>query len=140
MLNKSTIDNSKNISVPADDIKTIKQTTDIGKEKFQLARRNTIKTLLIVGLCFIICWSQNQIIYFMHSCGYEVNFNTTYFQFTVVMVFLNCIVNPFIYIIKYRDYQEALRYFFQCIKEQEGSNSLNPSTISSLNLSRIGRA
>ena len=111
VINKSPIDSSKNVSDPADDVKTVKQATDAGKEKFQLARRNTIKTLLIVGLCFIICWSQNQIIYFMHNCGYEVNFNTTYFQSTVVMVFLNCIVNPFIYLIKYRDYQEALRYF-----------------------------
>ena len=140
VINKSPMDSSKNVSDPADDVKTVKQATDTGKEKFQLARRNTIKTLLIVGLCFIICWSQNQIIYFMHNCGYEVNFNTTYFQSTVVMVFLNCIVNPFIYLIKYRDYQEALRYFFHCIKEQEGSNSLNSSTISSLNMPRVWRA
>ena len=103
---KSTVDNSNKVS-EATEIKSV----DPAKDKFQLARKNTIKTLLIVGLCFIICWSQNQVIYFMYNCGSEVNFNTTYFQFTVVMVFLNCIVNPYIYLIKYRDYQEALRVF-----------------------------
>ena len=64
-------------------VSKITQVKDTGKDKFQLARRNTIKTLLIVGLCFIICWSQNQTIYFMHNCGYEVNFNSTYNQITV---------------------------------------------------------
>ena len=101
-----------------------------GKDKFELARRNTIKTLLIVGLCFIICWSQNQVRYFMHNCGYEIDFRSTYHQLTVLMVFLNCTVNPFIYLVKYRDYQQALKTFFHCNKEQEGNNSLNSTTMS----------
>ena len=125
---QSTVDISNNVIGP---IET--KSVDPAKDKSQLARRNTIKTLLIVGLCFIICWSQNQVIYFMHNCGNEVNFNTTYFQFTVVMVFLNCIVNRFIYLIKYRYYQKALRVFFHCTKE-ERNNSLNSSTISSSNI------
>ena len=33
----------------------IKQLADMQKDKFQLARRNTIKTLLVVGCGFIIC-------------------------------------------------------------------------------------
>ena len=44
-----------------------KNPADLQKDKFQLARRNTIKTLLLVGLCFIICWSQNQILYLMYK-------------------------------------------------------------------------
>ena len=101
--------------------------SDTGKVKFQLARRNTIKTVLIVGLCFIICWSQNQITYFMYNCGYDINYNSTYIQFTVLMVFLNCTVNPFIYLIKYKDYQEALKKCFHCTMEKEDDNNLNSS-------------
>ena len=56
------------------------------------------------------------VIYVMHNCGSEVIFNTTYFQFTVVMVFLNYIVNPFIYLIKYIDYR--------CIKGEDYSDFL----------------
>ena len=97
---------------------TVKQVSDSGKDKFQLARRNTIKTLLIVGLCFIICWSQNQVRYLMFNCGYDINFTSNYQEFTTLMVFINCTVNPFIYLIKYRDYQEALRVFLNCNKEQ----------------------
>ena len=107
--------------------KAVEHCTDTGKDKFELARRNTIKTLLIVGLCFIICWSQNQVRYLMFNCGYDLNFKSTYHQFTVVMVFLNCTVNPFIYLIKYRDYQEALNIFFHCNKEIGKKNKPNHS-------------
>lgn len=81
------------------------------EDKFQIARRNTIKTLLVVGLCFIICWSNNQIYYLMYNLGYDVDWNGFYYQFTMLMVFMNCIINPFIYLIKYEDYQKALKKF-----------------------------
>ena len=110
-------------------ISTAKQGTDTSKDMFELARRNTIKTLLIVGLCFIICWSQNQVRYFMYNCGFEIDFLGTYHQFTVLMVFLNCTVNPFIYLIQYRDYQEALKAFLPCNRKQECNNSLDSSTM-----------
>ena len=132
---KSAMNNTENVSNQTANAQTIKQVTGTAKDKFQLARRNTIKTLLIVGLCFIICWSQNQIRYLMHNSGYELDFNSTYFQFTILMVFLNCTVNPFIYLIQYRDYKEALRAFFHCKKEHENNNSSvtsisNPTTLS----------
>ena len=59
---KSTTDNAKKAIDTSAYNNSATQATDTGKVKFQLARRNTIKTLLIVGLCFIICWSQNQVI------------------------------------------------------------------------------
>ena len=90
------------------------QLADAHKDKFQLARRNTIKTLLIVGCCFIICWTQNQVIYFMFNIGYPVDWNSAYFQFTVLMVFLNATVNPFVYLFNYKDYQIALKQLLHC--------------------------
>ena len=136
MKNKSTTVNSDNICGPTVNARTVTQVVDTGKDKFQLARRNTIKTLLIVGLCFIMCWSQNQIIYFMHNCGYKLNFNSTYFNFTILMVFINCTVNPFIYLIKYRDYQKALKIFFHCNKMQRNDNTLTSSTMSMTEMSK----
>ena len=43
--------NSNEVTAHTDEIGKIK---DAQKDKFQVARRNTIKTLLIVGCCFII--------------------------------------------------------------------------------------
>ena len=78
-------------------------------DTFQTARNNTIKTLLIVAVCFIICWSNDQVYYTMYNLGYKVDWNGVYYKFTVLMVFLNSTVNPFVYLVKYKDYQIALR-------------------------------
>ena len=89
---------------------------------FQIARRNTIKTLLIVGCCFVTCWSQNQFLYLFYNMGYSVDFNSNYFQFTVFMVFLNSTINPFVYLFKYRDYQNALKKLCSCSRNEQGDS------------------
>ena len=83
-------------------------------DTFQLARTNTLKTFLIISLAFVICWSNNQIYYFTYNLGYEVDWTGTYYKFTVLMAFLNCTINPFIYLIKYQDFQKALKTLFCC--------------------------
>ena len=104
-------------------------------DTFQIARTNTIKTLLIVALCFIICWCNNQVYYLMYNIGYKIDWNGTYYKFTVLMVFLNCTVNPFIYILKYQDFQKALKKLLCCEKnkarEDFNTQRSNISTISS---------
>ena len=92
-------------------------------DTFQLARTNTIKTLLTVALCFVICWSNNQVYYFMFHLGYDLDWNGTYYKFTVLMVFLNCTVNPFIYLIKYKDYQTALKKLSCYERQNDGEES-----------------
>ena len=135
---------SKRISTEISDSRVgnnkVENVTDLQKDKFQLARRNTVKTLLIVGCCFIICWSQNQIIYLMFNFGYELDLNSTYLHVTILMVFLNCTVNPFIYLIKYTDYQIALTAFLHCKADQSdrcrGNNleTLNQSNTSNISV------
>ena len=102
-------------------------------DQFQLARRNTIKTFLIVAICFVICWSNNQIYFLMHNLGYDINWDGVYYKFTIFMVFLNCTVNPFVYLIKYRDYQKALRNMITCNRhKREEELTSTASTISTL--------
>ena len=57
----------------------------------------------------------------MHNLGFEADWNSTYFHFTVLMVIINSTVNPFIYLIKYRDYQEALRELLGFRKREKKS-------------------
>ena len=47
-------------------------------DKFLLVRTNTIKTFLLFGLCFIICWSQNQvpILYWQTAVTLKYNAHT----------------------------------------------------------------
>ena len=66
------------------------------------ARANVIKTLATVSLFFILCWSWNQTYYLMFYLGYQhVDFTSAFYNFTVIMVFLNCCVNPIIYSVRY---------------------------------------
>ena len=60
----------------------------------------------------------------MYNLGFKAKWNGTYFKFTVLMVFLNCTINPFIYLIKYRDYQEALRALCEW-QNQKGRDESN---------------
>ena len=102
--------------------------SDKNTDKFELARTNTIKTLLIVGCCYIVCWSPNQFLYLVYNFGYEIDWNSTFFHFTVVMIFANSMVNPFIYVFKYRDYQIAMKKCLLC--KGQGGHELNTSSLS----------
>ncbi len=116
----------------SDSVNNSQNGLQMSSNKFQLARRNTVKTFLLVGICFVVCWVNNQVYFLMYNLGYEVDWNSVYYQFTVLMVFLNCTVNPFIYLAQYRDYQIALRRFFHCFgggkQEGEFSSEFSQST------------
>lgn len=92
-------------------------------DTFQLARTNTLKTFMIVALAFIICWSNNQVYYLMYNLGYRLDWTSTYYKFTVLMAFLNCTINPFIYLIKYQDFQMALKTLFCCDSQNTRNDS-----------------
>ena len=91
-------------------------------DKIELARTNTIKMLLLVVLGFVICWSSNAIYYMMYNLGFNADWNSTFYKFTVVMAFMNCTINPFIYLAKYQDFQTALMSYYGCQKSQRHEN------------------
>ncbi|ELT87477.1 hypothetical protein CAPTEDRAFT_113077 [Capitella teleta] len=84
------------------------------------ARRNVIKTLILVGVSFVLCWIWNQILFVLFNLGFPVNFNGNFYHFTVVAVFCNCCINPFIYIIKYEQFQRKLiRFRGMCFRNDQ---------------------
>ena len=102
----------------------------VKNDNFEIARTNTIKTLLLVALCFVICWSSNQIYYLMYNFGFNVDWNSSFYQFTVVMAFLNCTINPFIYLAKYQDFQTALTSCCKSRKSGDGRSDISSGTVS----------
>ena len=88
--------------------------------KFVKARNNTIKTVLLVGICFIICWVNDEVYLLMYFLGYDVDWNGLYYKFCISMVYINCTVNPFVYLIKYQDYQRALKNFCFTLRSNSG--------------------
>ncbi len=81
-------------------------------DKFIRGRKNTIKTLFIVAVCFLVCWTWNQVHFFMFNLGVTFRFTTAVYHVQVMMVYLNTCINPFIYAFKYEKFQEAALSLF----------------------------
>ncbi len=98
-------------------------------DTYQRARRNVTTTFCIVAFFFVVCWVQQQTLYLMFLLGYPVDFRGFYWNFAVEMVFLNCTVNPFIYLVKSKDFQDALKEFLG-LKKLPAVTSENTSIFS----------
>ena len=94
-----------------------------GSSKFQTAKTNVIKTLLIMVLFFFLCFASEETFYLLYNLGYEVDWDGVYYKFSVVIVFLNCTVNPFICLFNYKDFQKALKNLFCSDELQQDSQS-----------------
>ena len=83
-----------------DNDKVVSSATNLRMKKYQLATRNTIKTLVLVAVSFIICWTGNQVLAFLYNIRYKVEFDSEVYQFFVLMVCVNCTINPFINLVQ----------------------------------------
>ncbi|XP_006822626.1 allatostatin-A receptor-like [Saccoglossus kowalevskii] len=88
---------------------------------FVKARNNVIKMLCIVSLTYALCWAPNQIMYIEYNM-LGVHHTEVVRDTTVVIAFLNMCVNPMIYALKYRQFQEAIK---KLICRQYGNNVEN---------------
>ena len=71
----------------------------------------------------------------MVNIGYDIDFNSTFLKSAILVAFCNCTINPFIYLIKYKDFQTALEDFFTCYKKEHTEESnYKSNTTSSSNL------
>ncbi|XP_033637906.1 beta-1 adrenergic receptor-like [Asterias rubens] len=71
------------------------------------ARRNTFKTLFMVFITFLVCWTPNQVIFFMFNFGWSLDFNGAIYIISVSMVAFNSCANPFIYAFKYKQFRRG---------------------------------
>ena len=107
------------------------------EERMEQIQLNTIKTLVLVGICYMMCWSCNVVYYLMFVLGYPVDFTSDFYHFSVAVVFTNCCLNPFIYALKYKQFQtEAksliLNVYRKCSKENRKHNSAQRKTTESI--------
>ena len=53
----------------------------------------------------------------MFNVGYPADFTSDFYHFSVILCYVNCCINPFIYAIKYEQFQQAAkRLFCRCWK------------------------
>ena len=106
------------------------QVNPAGSSVAQKAGRNAAITSLMVCCGFVVCWSPNQILFFLSQVGYAVDFGGWFYHFTVTLVATNSCVNPFIYAAKYREFQQGIRRLVSRFTKQspDGCSSVNQST------------
>jgi len=80
------------------------------------AGRNAVVTWLIVCCVFVACWTPNLILFFGNYLGYPLDFGGWPYHVSVVLVFTNSCINPFIYAAKYRKFQDGLRLLMSKIR------------------------
>ncbi|XP_071798676.1 histamine H2 receptor-like [Asterias amurensis] len=77
------------------------------------ARRNTLKTLFIVFVTYTICWTPNQLAFFMYNFGLYLDLQGDFYFISVVLIQLNSCINPIIYSFKYKKFQRGVRVLFR---------------------------
>jgi len=90
-------------------IAVVVQANSAGSSSTTTASRNALVTSLMVCCGFILCWSVNQIVFFLNFVGYSIDFAGWFYHFSVVLVFSNSCINPLIYAAKYREFQRGFR-------------------------------
>lgn len=89
------------------------------KAKMTSIQHNTIVTTLVVGLGYVTCTTPNNVITLIDLAGSPVDFSTAFYNFNVILVFTNCCLNPFIYAIRYEQFQSQFCKLFFCPFENQ---------------------
>jgi len=83
------------------------------EEKNWKTRKNFIKMLAIVTVCYFVCWMPNKIANHLYLIGVFSHFGVVYHA-TVILVTANCCTNPIIYAAKYEAFKKSLNMLFSC--------------------------
>lgn len=99
-------------------VKSLRVDTSVGnnhrQQKMKKVQKNILKTLLVVVVCFILCVTYNQVLFLFFNLGfYPIDFTSFMYHLSVALYFLNCCINPFIYIIKYNDFRQSFFNLFR---------------------------
>ncbi|KAJ8030476.1 5-hydroxytryptamine receptor 1 [Holothuria leucospilota] len=76
-------------------------------------RKNATKTLIIVYVVYIVCWSPNQWLFFQLNVGGSEDFFYTFHEFSLVLSICNSCVTPFIYALRHNVYRDRVRELFR---------------------------
>lgn len=79
-------------------------------------KKNVLKMLIIAVLTFALFWLPAKIAFFILTFGWGPPcWRTPTFRFLILfLAYVNCAVNPFIYIVFGRDYRNGFKALFQC--------------------------
>lgn len=114
--------------IPAGDSPHKTNHEQLMEESNKRTRRNVIKTLILVGLVFAVCWALNEVCYFYFNVNGTTHINETLYNTSVCIAFFNMCANPIIYTFKYRQFQEGLKQAMPCLRRTCPTTTTSPES------------
>ena len=90
-------------------------------------QQNVIKTLSLVAVAFIVCWTPNQLLFLQFNLGGSINFRGWLYYTTVVLVFVNACINPLVCILNYKECRNRIIGAFRR-NQVSTSSEVSPQT------------
>src|SRR6218665_1418781 len=88
------------------------------------ARKNILKTLLIVVVCLALSGLYKQVLVLINGLGiYAVDWSGTAYKVSLSLQFSNCCINPFIYMFQYKEFQRGVVVLFR-MRQSEASTRI----------------
>ena len=100
-------------SARVNSVRSSMTTQDTLQKQTEKAKKNVLKMLTYVTASYFICWIPNKMYVMMYMLGFTSDFGTIY-QSTVILVFINCCINPIIYIATYNAFKKGLAALLRC--------------------------
>lgn len=89
------------------------------------ARNKVFKVLLMMTVCFFLCWVWNSVYFLLFNLGVSVPLQGVFYHFTVIAVYVNCFTNPFVYMFRYKRFRvEAMKLFGCCYKRDDDATTV----------------
>ncbi len=72
-------------------------------------KKNILKTLIVVANCYFLCWTWSQMSFLFFNVGMDIALFTPIYYIGVTLAFFNTCINPIIYTVRYKQFQQAFR-------------------------------
>jgi len=99
-----------------------------GSSVVNKAGHNAFVTALMVCCGFIICFTPYHILVVVSYSGVTIDYGSWYYNLTIVLMFSNCFINPFIYAAKYREFQLGVRSLLSKLNLNQQQSQVSATT------------
>ena len=73
---------------------------------------NLLQTCITLMIMYVLCWTNHSIRFVLRTGNYFPNLSTTYYPSTLSFIILNSCLNPFVYCVRYTEFQEQVKVLF----------------------------
>ena len=91
-----------------------KESKITSNDKLKKAEVNLFQTCLMLMVLFVLCWSNNCFAVSLYMIGVLPNLGGTYYHISVMLIVFNSCLNPYVYTLRYKQFQQQIRKLVRC--------------------------